>query len=308
MSDKEGLELYHKYRPKTLEELVGQDEAIKSLQSLIKANKVPHAILLIGPSGVGKTSIGRILKTVLKCSDMDFKEINCADERGIETIRDMKATMSLNSWGGKCKIWLLDEAAVLAPFAQKALLKILEDTTEDCYFFLATTDPNKLLPTIRTRCTTIKVNALSNENLLSLLEDICEKENKEIGQDILARIVEQSDGSARQALVYLHSIMELTNEEEQLNAIIKTDSKQQAISICRELMKPKVNWKDVAKIIKEVDEEPESMRYLILSYFSSVLLNSGSERAGMILSLFENNFYDSKRAGFILACYHACKH
>src|SRR6516162_10204948 len=104
------MELYKKYRPTCFNDVIGQDAAVLTLTKLIRAKKVPHALILSGPSGVGKTTIARILQKVLDCADWSFEEINAADTRGIDTVRAVRQSMSLAPIGGKSRIFLFDEA------------------------------------------------------------------------------------------------------------------------------------------------------------------------------------------------------
>lgn len=299
------MELYLKHRPKKLEDMVGQDAAIASLSSFIIHKRIPHAILLSGPSGTGKTTAARIVKKALGCHDRDFNEINAASSRGIDTIRDIQDHIGLSPWGGMCKIFLLDEAGVLAPYAQHALLKTLEETPPHVYFMLATTDSNKLLRTIRTRCTEIKFKPIALKELQKVVNIIAEKEGVELTPEVVGAIAERSDGSARQALVILNEVIKLDTEEEQLRVIESADAKRQAIELARALVNPRVKWSDVSKILQSVDEEPEQIRWMLLSYASAILLKGGplAGRAAVIISVCRDNWYDSKKAGLILSCY-----
>ena len=159
-------ELYKKHRPKNLKRVFGQSVAIGTLKPLIEAKQVPHSLLLTGPSGCGKTTLARILVKELKCAKADFMEVNCADFRGIDTVRDIRTRMMQAPIGGDCRVWLIDEAHMLTSAAQTAFLKMLEDTPDHIYFFLATTHPQKLLKTIKTRCTEIKLKEMTAKYLI----------------------------------------------------------------------------------------------------------------------------------------------
>ena len=192
-------ELYLKYRPQRLGDVFGQDAALNVIKAL--KGRIPSAVLLTGPSGCGKTTIGRILATKLKCTGGDFLEINAAKERGIDMVRDMSMRIGLAPMRSPCRVWLIDEAHALTKDAQSALLKMLEDTPSHAYIFLATTDPQKLTNTIRTRCTEIKCKAINGETMTKLLESVVKAESTEVEEDVLDAIVESADGSARKALV-----------------------------------------------------------------------------------------------------------
>lgn len=299
-------ELYKKFRPKKLKSLIGQEAAIASLSKLVEAKKIPHAILLSGPSGSGKTTIARILKTELNCGDHDFQEMNCADFRGIEDVRDVRRQMGFRPISGDARIWLFDECSKITGDGQTALLKMLEDTPDHVYFILATTDPQKLLKTILTRCTEIKLKALTNTALLTLIGRVAEKEQLSISKEVQQEIAEAAEGSGRKALVILEQIAQLGTDEEKMAGIkISSAAKTQAIELARELFAFKPSWAKVAAILKELNEEPESIRYLVLGYAKSILLGGGklSPHAFKVIEIFGNNFYDSKHAGLAAACW-----
>lgn len=299
-------EYYKRFRPKTLKGVVGQEGAIASLQRFIDKGSVPHCILLTGPSGCGKTTIGRILKTHLNCGDADFLEINSADFKGIDTIREIRRSVNLSPISGDCRIWLIDESHKLTNDAQNALLKILEDTPSHAYFMLATTDPQKLIKTIHTRASEVKLQALGPAALKRVLQRVIDKEGLTVTETVMDEIVDAADGSARKALVILEQVGGLGTETEQVQAVQATSlNKDAAITLARALMNPRVNWKEVAPLLKELKDEPEGIRYLVLGYCRSVLLGGGplAARAYMIIDIFSRNFYDSKQAGLAAACW-----
>ena len=307
-------ELYKRYRPKTLKGVVGQDGAVASLQKLIDKGTIPHAILFTGPSGCGKTTIGRILKDILKCGDADFQEINCADFKGIEMIRDIRRAANLAPIDGDCRIWLIDEAHKLTNDAQNAFLKILEDTPEHTYFMLATTDPGKLIKTIHTRCTEVKLATMSAAGLERVIRRVIDKEGMKISDDIVAEIVEASDGSARKALVILEQVGSMETEEEQLKGIQASSfNKDEAINLARALFNYNPTpWPEVAKILRNLsDQDVEGIRYMILGYARSCLIGKDekppnmkfAQKAFQVIDIFSRNFYDSKQAGLAAACW-----
>jgi DNA polymerase III gamma/tau subunit len=311
LPNKKFVELYLRHRPKTIEDIIGQPQAVSMLKSMVENNEIPHAILLTGPSGTGKTTIARILRKHLNCHPQEFHEVNIADIRGIDNVRDIRKRMNLRPLNGKTKVWLLDEAAKLSRDAQEAMLKMLEDTPSHVYFMLATTDPQKLLKTIRTRCTEIALKPIGKKDLTELVKAVWTKEAK--GKhfhfdDVVPKIVENSDGSARKALVLLGSIIRLESEEEMLEAIEKSTQEAQAINLCRLLLNPRSRWAEIAKLLKELDaEDAEGLRHMTLRYMRSVLFGGGNlaNRAANIMGIFERNFYDSGHDGLALACWEA---
>lgn len=300
------MSFYKKYRPKTLKSVVGQDGAVASLQKLIDKKTIPQVLLFTGPSGCGKTTIGRILKDVLECGDSDFQEINCADFKGIDMVRDIRRNANLTPIDGECRIWLIDEAHKLTNDAQNAFLKILEDTPSHVYFMLATTDPGKLIKTIHTRCTEIKLSTMGPKDLTRVVQRVVDKEQLKVSEDVIQEIVEAADGSARKALVILEQAGSLETEEEQLKAIQASSiDKDVAIELARALINPRADWSSVAKILKTIKDDPEGLRHLVLGYARTVLLGGGNlaPRAFKIIDIFSKPFYDSKAAGLAAACY-----
>jgi DNA polymerase III subunit gamma/tau len=305
------MELWNKYRPKNLGQMAGQDSAVKILQEKLDSNSLPHALLLTGPSGTGKTTAARILKRALNCSDLDFLEINAAKERGIETVRDVSRRMMAMPLGGECRIYLFDEAHQLVKRAQgdaqTAMLKMLEDTPRHVYFFLATTDPAQMLNTIRTRCMEIKFGPLPMEALKGLIVKVMAKEKVKFSDELVERIAETAEGSARKALNLADSVMGLTDESQRLEAVQGAEKKRVAFDLVKMLVWERAKWPAVAKCIRELDEgeDWEGVRRLVLKCASNELLkaNGNAPKAYLTLLAFESPFFDSGRAQLTRACY-----
>lgn len=296
-------ELYKVHRPVAFKQVIGQPEAVEVLNKLGKTKSIPHAILFSGPSGCGKTTLARILRKKLKCHDADFTELNSADFRGIDMVRGIRAKVGMAPMASPCRVWMIDEVHQLTTAAQDAFLKLLEDTPGHVYFFLCTTDPQKLKKTIRTRCTDIRVRELKIPEITQLLLNVAEEEEATLPEAVADRIAELAEGSARRALVLLHSVIHIEDEDEQLDALQRVDVEGEAIKIARALMKKKPNWKEVANLLKATKEDPEQLRWMVLGYAKSVLLNGANPRAYLMIEAFRDNFYDSKMAGLVAACY-----
>lgn len=299
------MELYKKYRPTALKDVLGQDSAIKILRSF-KEKGLPHALLFSGPSGVGKTTIARILKIMLKCSDLDFQEANCADFRGIDMVRDIREKISLSPVNGRSRIWLIDEAGELTLSAQKAFLKILEDTPNHVYFFLATTDPQKIIKTVRNRCTEIKLGLVDDGSIHEILDQVIGCEGIHISEEVKNGVVDAAEGSPRKALVLLNQIMGIEDDEQRLEIVTKGDSDSKGIEIARGLIKTNISWVQMSRILKEVKEDPETVRWIVLGYAKSCMMGgkgNTAKRAYQVFNSFRDNFYDSKQAGLAGACW-----
>jgi len=299
-------DLHIKERPNKLGMVMGQKDAVSQIEQMM-VNGAPHALLFSGPSGCGKTTLARIVARMLKCARSDFAEVNAADSRGIEMVRGIQARAGLAPLGGgACRVWLIDECHQLTAEAQSALLKLLEEPPSHVYFMLATTHPDKLRDAIRTRCTHIKVKPMDEDSLTALVTRACAANSIKLTDDVKTKLVDAAGGSARRALVLLQTINGL-DAKTQIEVLGTADAKQAAIEIARALMARK-GWKDVAAIIAACSEDPEGIRWMILSYFSKVALGGGREceRAAAIMRCFQYNYFDTKQAGLILSCMEAC--
>ena len=303
------MSLYHKYRPKTLEELSGNKQTITTLNKMLSdSEKTPHTYLLTGPTGCGKTTIARIIATRLNSTGSDFREINSADFRGIETVRDIIKQIRYQPLESACRVWLIDECHKMTGDAQNAMLKILEDTPNHVYFILCTTEPHKLIATIKNRCSVFTVEPLSDLQMRNLLKKIAKAENEIIKAKVLDQIILDSLGHARQAIQILEQVLAVEPELRLKVAKKSAEEQSQSIELCRALMKGGIPWKSVSNILKGIKEQdPENTRRHVLGYAQSVLLNGDQERAGLILEEFIEPFYTSGFPGLVLACYMVVK-
>ena len=298
-------ELYKKHRPKSFSEVIGQDQATNPLQKMLEADRLPHTILLCGPKGCGKTTLGRIIRKKLNCSKWDFVEVNCANKRGVDTIREIEHKAHILPMKGKTRVWLMDECHMLTGEASNAFLKILEDTPSHVYFILCTTDPQKLIATIRSRCTIFPIKPLTSTAINEIIKCVCKKENIKLSKAVSDKIISLSDDSARNALVFLDKIALLDKEKDQLEAISEASVEAAAIQIARTLVNPRTTWAQMAKVLKETQkEDAEGMRWMILGYAKAILINGRKDdRAYQIIRVFEDNWFNCKAAGLVACCY-----
>ena len=194
--------LYRKYRPDSLKKLVGQPDAITLIEKQIKNNNLSHAYLFSGPRGVGKTSLARIIATTLGCDPVfDITEIDAASHNKVDDIRELNDSINfIASSPGKKRVFILDEVHMLSNAASNAFLKTLEEPPEHVIFILATTEPERVLETIKSRTTHIAFKRIGNNQIISTLNEIGKNEKIKINDDVLSYIANQSDGSLRDAI------------------------------------------------------------------------------------------------------------
>ena len=194
--------LYRKYRPSSLEELVGQSDAVQLISEQIKNSNLSHAYLFSGPRGVGKTSLARIIATTIGCDPVfDITEIDAASHNKVDDIRELNDSVNfIASSPGKKRVFILDEVHMLSNAASNAFLKTLEEPPEHVIFILATTEPERVIETIRSRTTQIAFKRIKNADIITSLEKISKAEKIKLSKDILEYIANQSDGSLRDAI------------------------------------------------------------------------------------------------------------
>ena len=194
--------LYRKYRPSSLEELVGQSDAVQLISEQIKNSNLSHAYLFSGPRGVGKTSLARIIATTIGCDPVfDITEIDAASHNKVDDVRELNDSVNfIASSPGKKRVFILDEVHMLSNAASNAFLKTLEEPPEHVIFILATTEPERVIETIRSRTTQIAFKRIKNADIITSLEKISKAEKIKLSNDVLEYIANQSDGSLRDAI------------------------------------------------------------------------------------------------------------
>ena len=208
-----------KYRPSTFEDVVGQQHVTRTLINSIKENKIPSALLFCGPRGVGKTSSARIfareINNYSKEDELSFNifELDAASNNKADDIRDLIEKVRIPPQKGKYKVYIIDEVHMLSKHAENAFLKTLEEPPPYVVFILATTEKNKILPTIISRCQIYDFNRIKEAEIVEYLNQICKKENIEFELAALNLIAKKSDGSMRDSLTILDRVVNYSNNK-----------------------------------------------------------------------------------------------
>ena len=231
--------LYNKYRPKQFSDLIGLSVTKKILINCLKVQKIPHAWLFHGPRGTGKTSTARIfaaainskklvknfepnlkeetVSSIFKGGSMCLSEIDGASNRSVSDVSELQEEMRFSSPEGNKKVYVIDEVHMLSKAAFNALLKTIEDPPEHIMFILATTNPEKVPETIRSRCQNLAFNAHKSTDLTELIEKISKKEKIKIQKGVSELVSYISEGSARDALGNLEKLSTFSEKEIKLD-------------------------------------------------------------------------------------------
>jgi len=227
MADTPFVSLYRRFRPGRFDEIRGQDHVVRALRSAVRDDRVSHAYLFSGPRGTGKTSSARILAKALNCdapvdgepcgtctscveitqgSSLNVHELDAASNNGVDAMRDLVAHASLGT-PGRWKVYIVDEVHMLSTAAANALLKTLEEPPSHVVFVLATTDPQKVPPTIRSRTQHLEFRLLGAQTLHALLESVNAEAGLRLDEVALEAAVRRGRGSARDALSALDQVV-----------------------------------------------------------------------------------------------------
>lgn len=251
--------LYRKYRPKTFDDVYGQQIVVQTLKNIIKNNKLTHAYLFVGPRGTGKTSIAKIFAKTINClhpedglscekcdicisnnsnENVDIIEMDAASNNGVDEIREIRNHITLLPTVSKYKIYIIDEVHMLTTGAFNALLKTLEEPPEHIIFILATTEPHKIPLTIMSRCQSFEFKPIPVTTIKERLKYICAQENINIDDKSLNLIAEESNGGLRDAVSML----------DQLNAYADGNIKYEDVL----LLNGRINDDEIEKFMTEM--------------------------------------------------------
>ena len=280
-----------KYRPKDFDSVVGQDHVTKTLKNSIIENKIPSALLFCGPRGVGKTSCARIYakeinsESVQNLENPDYSfnifEIDAASNNKTDDIRDLIEKVRIPPQIGKYKVYIIDEVHMLSKQAENAFLKTLEEPPPHIVFILATTEKNKILPTILSRCQIYDFNRIKDSEINNCLKNICKKEGFEFEDEAVSIISRKSDGSLRDSLTILDRIVSFTNKNittEKTSALLNILDNESYLNISKNIFEKDLISSIISfnKICEKGFNEKDFLTGLA-SHFRNILVSKSNE-------------------------------
>ena len=294
-----------KYRPKDFESVVGQNHVTNTLKNSISENKIPSAILFCGPRGVGKTSCARIYaKEINKSSiendenhDYSFNifEIDAASNNKTDDIRDLIEKVRIPPQIGRYKVYIIDEVHMLSKQAENAFLKTLEEPPTHIVFILATTEKNKILPTILSRCQIYDFNRIKEDEICKALIEICKKEDFKFEEEAISIISRKSDGSLRDSLTILDRVVSYTNRNittEKTSSLLNILDNESFLKISENIINGDLI--PVLTLFNEICEKGFNEKDFLTglaSHFRNILISKSSE--SHIIFDFNKNMLDS---------------
>lgn len=309
------LALYRKYRPKTFDEVVGQDHIVKTLENQIKMDKISHAYLFTGSRGTGKTSSAKIFARAINClnpkngspcgecevckalseNNMDILEIDAASNNGVDEIRELREKVKYPPVVGKYKVYIIDEVHMLSSSAFNALLKTLEEPPKYVVFILATTEVHKLPATILSRCLRFDFRLVSLEDLSALLRKVLTNENIKFDEQSINIIARAGEGSVRDTLSIADRCVSFAGNEltsEKVISVLGVSKRETLIKIVGHILE-----KDIGETLVELDSvlgtgiSPLVFASDMISYFRDLLLiNALGENARNVVVVKDDIF------------------
>ena len=304
MTEQDGFRaLYNKYRPQQFAEVVGQKHIVRILQNSLAHNRVSHAYLFSGERGTGKTTVARILAKAINClegiqpepcnrcanclqvgseSFLDLIEIDAASNTSVDDIRDLREKVRFRPSTGRYKVYIIDEVHQLSRSAYNAFLKTLEEPPDHAIFILATTDPHRVLPTIRSRCQHLRFRRHTHSDTVDALARIAEGEDMMVAGEALHLIARNADGSLRDAIGLLDqaiSFFEGTLTEQSVQDMLGLTGTEASAALTGAIAEARAG--DVMRLVNQAVQDggsPASIQQELVNYFRGLLLAKTGRR------------------------------
>jgi replication-associated recombination protein RarA len=301
------MSLPERIRPKKFDEVIGQSAAVQLLSRMISKKNLPNVVMLIGPTGCGKSTLARIVANQIGGVHM---EIDCADTRGIDTVREIKEHLKRRPLNGLPRVWLLEEVIQLPKTTQQALLVTLETADEKYdYFLLCTSDTSGLVPAFVDRCLQIYLNPLSEKDIGLIIDRALYPEEESALDETRHMIARKAGGSGRRALQILESVIPLATKKERMEAIEKFSTEEEAAGeFLGKLLLSKGPWQKITEtVMKLLPEDIEKTRIGVLNYAAACMRNLKlAPQCYLIITCFQEPWFNMRtaaKAGLLAACW-----
>jgi DNA polymerase III subunit gamma/tau len=301
--------LHLRYRPQSLDDVIGQEAVVRSLSQQLSGDAVPHAYLFTGPSGVGKTSLARIIANMTGCDNANIMEIDAATNSGVDNMRMVTQMAQYRGIGDSPnKFIIIDEVHALSKATFQSLLLSIEEPPPHVYWALCTTEADKIPATIKTRCAHYDLKPVEWEVIAEHLTTITQQEGLDVAESLCSVIARRAEGSVRQALQWL-SMVNGVKDKSEINEILENaEENVEAIDIAKSLVSGRgITWKGTVQKVQALEKvSPESVRIVVVNYVGAALLRTESEKDAVrllnILQAFSSPFNASeKQAPLLLA-------
>jgi DNA polymerase III subunit gamma/tau len=280
-ADKPELPLHLKYRPQTLVDVLGQDAVVKSLKATLAMRARPHCYLFTGPAGTGKTTLARITAQSCDVPLTSIVEVDGASKNGVDDMRGLTESLAYQGFGDlPNKAILINECQRLSAQAWDSLLTTTEEPPPHVFFLFTSTHPAKIPAAMQTRCQVYNLKPLRRDDVLDVLERVCEVERFDTRGKVLDMIADACGGSMRGALTMLAKVHNLEDLDEVSDLLQQPLEDAEVIELCRLLVKRDLSWKRLTDTLTRMGDStpPETIRIVVSAYLSKCLMGARDDR------------------------------
>jgi DNA polymerase III gamma/tau subunit len=268
--------LITRYRPAAFDEMIGHEAMRASLTRVLESDSAPHAFLMTGPGGIGKTTSARIIATMLQC---EILEISAAEYSGTDDMRNVIETGHHMALGGSGRrMIIIDECHGLSKAAWQVLLKLLEEPPEHLYLALCTTEVSKVPDTIQQRCFHVLLKPLSVREIEELLLLVCELEGWQVNPDVMTAVIQAALGSPRKALTLLQKVWDAPSIDEARRIIDIFDQSEPFNDLCKALvMTGGAPWPKLQPLLERIDDEEWEKAHIQVGRFLAACMKNAKK-------------------------------